>query len=93
MDTAWTLDSVRELVAAAVAAGQRSGLLHLAQSAPLVALALGLLSLTATVLLLRALVRAPLTLRAVAWKAPFSRRLSHWVQARDYTGDALFLAD
>ena len=93
MDTAWTLDSVRELVAAALAAGQRSGLLHLAQSAPLFALGLGLLTLTATVLLLRDLVRLPLTLRAVAWKAPFSRRLSHWVKARDYTGDAFFLAD
>ncbi|HKE12117.1 MAG TPA: aminotransferase class III-fold pyridoxal phosphate-dependent enzyme, partial [Myxococcota bacterium] len=93
MHTAWTLDSVRELVAAVLAAAQRSGLLHLAQSAPLVAAGLSLLTLTATVLLLRALVRVPLTLRAVAWRAPLSRRLSHWVRARDYTGDAFFLAD
>jgi len=93
MHTAWTLDSVRELVAAVLAAAQRSGLLHLAQSAPLVAAGLSLLTLTATVVLLRALVRVPLTLRAVAWRAPLSRRLSHWVRARDYTGDAFFLAD
>jgi glutamate-1-semialdehyde 2,1-aminomutase len=97
MDTSSILDSVRESLSQALrTAGEGTGaadLLHSAQSAPLVAMAFVVLALAGAFLALRALGRAPLTLRAVAWKAPFSRHLSHWVRSRDYLGDAFYLAD
>jgi len=93
MDTASTLNSAKGLVAAVLAACEGSRVLHVAQAAPLMALGFTLLALTATVLTLRRLGRLPLTLRAVAWSAPLSRRLSHWVKSRDYIGDTFFLAD
>jgi len=94
MDMVSTPGSVKELLATVLATCERSGgVLPFAQAAPLVAIGFVLLALTATILTLRTLGRLPLTLRAVAWSAPLSRRLSHWVKSRDYTGDAFFLAD
>jgi glutamate-1-semialdehyde 2,1-aminomutase len=97
MNTPSMLNSLKETVVAVVhSAGERNGLggvLDFARGAPLLTVCFLLLGFTAAVLALRGLGRVPLALRAVAWSAPFSRRLSHWVGSRAYLGDAFFLAD
>jgi glutamate-1-semialdehyde 2,1-aminomutase len=94
MDVSSTLSSITGVLGAAVVAAREGRtLLDLAQGSPFVALGALLLALTASILIFRTLDRVRLSARAFAWSAPFSRRLSHWVRARDYAGDAFFLAD
>jgi glutamate-1-semialdehyde 2,1-aminomutase len=52
-----------------------------------------LLALPFVVLAIRKLVATVVTLRAAAFLPPITRRLSQWVTARDYTGDAFLSAD
>ena len=45
------------------------------------------------VLTVVALITAVVTVRATAWVPAISRRMSSWVSAHHYTGDAFFVAD